>query len=148
MRWGQGSLQEIDHVPIVRPLTKMAATPEATAEIPGLVDEALRVACTPHTGPTFLDFPLDYVFMEGAEPDEPAALPQQSWESRCSSTAWRADACPPTTSTRWPRSCVRRRATTKSSRPSAGTESSSRRPTTCDRPSSGQWAPAGPPSST
>ena len=63
MRWGQGSLQEIDHVPFVRPLTKMAVTPESTAEIPGLVDEALRVACTPHTGPTFLDFPIYYVFM-------------------------------------------------------------------------------------
>ena len=28
MRWGQGSLQEIDHVPFVRPLTKLAATAE------------------------------------------------------------------------------------------------------------------------
>src|ERR671927_1847983 len=27
MRWGQGSLQEIDHVPFVRPVTKFAATP-------------------------------------------------------------------------------------------------------------------------
>ena len=36
MRWGQGSLQELDHVPFVRPLTKLAATAEATAEIPGL----------------------------------------------------------------------------------------------------------------
>ena len=26
MRWGQGSLQEIDHVPFVAPLTKLAAT--------------------------------------------------------------------------------------------------------------------------
>ena len=40
MRWGQGSLQEIDHVPFVRPLVKLAATAGATAEIPGLVDEA------------------------------------------------------------------------------------------------------------
>src|SRR5881275_953775 len=35
MRWGQGSLQEIDHVPFVGPLTKLAATPETTAEIAG-----------------------------------------------------------------------------------------------------------------
>src|SRR5581483_2370623 len=28
MRWGQGSLQEIDHIPFVRPVTKFAATPE------------------------------------------------------------------------------------------------------------------------
>ena len=41
MRWGQGSLQEIDHVPFVRPLVKLAATAATTAEIPGLVDEAL-----------------------------------------------------------------------------------------------------------
>jgi acetolactate synthase-1/2/3 large subunit len=66
-RWGMGSLQEIDHVPFVRPLTKLAATAQSTAEIPGLVDEALAVALAPHGGPTFLDFPLDYVFMEAQE---------------------------------------------------------------------------------
>ena len=65
-----GSLQEIDHVPFVRPLTKLAATPDSTAEIPGLVDEAFAVAMTPHGGPTFLDFPMDYVFMEAAEPEQ------------------------------------------------------------------------------
>src|SRR5439155_1006063 len=36
MRWGRGSLQEIDHVPFVRPVTKLAATADSTAEIPGL----------------------------------------------------------------------------------------------------------------
>src|ERR1700733_1063382 len=41
-RWGQGSLQEIDHVPFVRPLVKFAATPDVTAEIPGIVDQAFR----------------------------------------------------------------------------------------------------------
>jgi acetolactate synthase-1/2/3 large subunit len=77
LRWGQGSLQELDHVPFVRPLAKLAATPESTAEIPGLVDEAMRVALAPHSGPAFVDFPLDYVFMEAtAEPDPPAPLPQ------------------------------------------------------------------------
>src|SRR3954449_6285322 len=72
MRWGQGSLQEIDHVPFVRPLTKFAATPGSTAEIPGLVDEAFAAATTPHTGPAFVDFPLDHVFMEAPEPDDEA----------------------------------------------------------------------------
>jgi thiamine pyrophosphate-dependent acetolactate synthase large subunit-like protein len=67
MRWGQGSLQEIDHVPFVRPLTKLAATAETPDEIPGLVDDALRVAARPHSGPVFLDFPLDVVFSEGSE---------------------------------------------------------------------------------
>lgn len=63
-RWGQGSLQEIDHVPFVRPVVKLAATAGATPEIAGLVDEAFAVAGKPHTGPVFLDFPLDVVFME------------------------------------------------------------------------------------
>src|SRR4051794_34898851 len=67
-RWGQGSLQEIDHVPVVRPLVKYAATPGSTAEIPGLVDEAFAAATTPHTGPAFVDFPLDHVFMEASAP--------------------------------------------------------------------------------
>ncbi|HEV7161871.1 MAG TPA: acetolactate synthase [Solirubrobacteraceae bacterium] len=70
MRWGQGSLQEIDHVPFVRPLTKLAATPESAGEIPGLVEEAFAVALVPHGGPTFVDFPMDYVFQEAEEPGE------------------------------------------------------------------------------
>src|ERR1041385_2751142 len=40
MRWGQGSLQEIDHVPFTRPVTKLAATPEGPDEIATMVDEA------------------------------------------------------------------------------------------------------------
>jgi acetolactate synthase-1/2/3 large subunit len=72
-RWGQGSLQEIDHVPFVRPLTKYAATPGSTAEIPALVDEAFLAARTPHTGPAFVDLPLDHVFM--ALEDEPENAP-------------------------------------------------------------------------
>jgi acetolactate synthase-1/2/3 large subunit len=67
MRWGQGSLQEIDHVPFVRPLTKFAATATSTEEIPSLVDEAFAAALGPHGGAAFVDFPLDYVFMEAQE---------------------------------------------------------------------------------
>jgi len=74
-RWGMGSLQEIDHVPFVRPLSKLAATPESTAEIPGLVDEAFTAAVEPHGGPAFVDFPMDYVFMEAAEPDDVLEAP-------------------------------------------------------------------------
>ena len=75
LRWGQGSLQEIDHVPFVRPLVKLAATASSTAEIPALVDDAWAAALRPHSGPAFLDFPLDHVFMEAVEPEpaEPAA---------------------------------------------------------------------------
>jgi acetolactate synthase-1/2/3 large subunit len=75
-RWGQGSLQEIDHVPFVRPLVKLAATAQETGEIPALVDQALRTALTPHSGPTFLDFPLDHVFGEADSPEPPPPLPE------------------------------------------------------------------------
>ena len=69
LRWGQGSLQEIDHVPFVRPLTKLAATAGSTEEIGGLTDLAFQAALAPHGGAAFLDFPLDYVFMEAPEHD-------------------------------------------------------------------------------
>jgi thiamine pyrophosphate-dependent acetolactate synthase large subunit-like protein len=68
-RWGQGSLQEIDHVPFVKPLCKLASTAQSTAEIPGLVEEAFELALAPHGGPAFIDFPLDHVFMSAAEPE-------------------------------------------------------------------------------
>src|SRR5688500_4013418 len=79
MRGGSGSLQEIDHVPFVRPLVKMAATADSTAEIPGLVDEALVKAVTPHSGPTFLDFPLDHVFSHAEYSEVDVVLPRP-WE--------------------------------------------------------------------
>jgi acetolactate synthase I/II/III large subunit len=75
-RWGMGSLQEIDHVPFVAPLTKLARTAKSTAAIPGLVDEALAASVEPPSGPTFLDFPMDQVFMEAdVNADSAAALP-------------------------------------------------------------------------
>src|SRR5205085_9750628 len=61
----------------VRPLARMAATASETAEIPALVDEALHAAVEPRGGPTFIDFPLDYVFTEAPEPpDAPLSLPE------------------------------------------------------------------------
>jgi len=74
-RWGQGSLQELDHVPFVAPLVKYAATPSSTAEIPVLLDRAMRAALEPHSGPAFVDFPLDYVFMEAGAPAAREPLP-------------------------------------------------------------------------
>jgi acetolactate synthase-1/2/3 large subunit len=76
-RWGQGSLQEIDHVPLVAPLVKFAATPDETAEIPDLMRRAIRSALTPSGGPAFLDFPLDLVFSSADAPvgDERVVAP-------------------------------------------------------------------------
>jgi acetolactate synthase-1/2/3 large subunit len=63
-------------VPFVAPVTKSARTAPSTADIPELVDDALRQAAEPPTGPTFLDLPLDQVFMEAdVEADAPAERP-------------------------------------------------------------------------
>jgi acetolactate synthase-1/2/3 large subunit len=61
-RWGSGSLQEFDHVPLLRPITKHAATVASTDRIAADVAHAVETALTPHRGPVFLDFPLDVVF--------------------------------------------------------------------------------------
>ncbi len=72
-RWGSGSLQEIDHVPIVAPVTKHAATVPGLDEIPAAIKAALEASLTPHRGPSFLDFPLEVIFSTGeaAEPQPP-----------------------------------------------------------------------------
>ncbi|RGC69853.1 Acetolactate synthase large subunit IlvG [Micromonospora sp. MW-13] len=64
-RWGSGSLQEMDHLPLVAPVTKHAATVFSADDIPGAVSAALTTALTPHRGPVFLDFPLEAVFSVG-----------------------------------------------------------------------------------
>ncbi|HZU72889.1 MAG TPA: acetolactate synthase [Acidimicrobiales bacterium] len=61
-RWGSGSLQELDHVPIVASITKLARTATSAAELAPLVAEAATTAATPHRGPVFVDLPIDVVF--------------------------------------------------------------------------------------
>jgi len=60
-RWGQGSLQEIDHVPFVDPIAP-ARTVTATDEIAQEVITAVHASLTSPRGPRFLDFPLDVLF--------------------------------------------------------------------------------------
>ncbi|HEX6236343.1 MAG TPA: acetolactate synthase [Acidimicrobiales bacterium] len=67
-RWGAGSLQELDHVPLLAPVTKFAGTVRSVEEIPAVVHEATVAALTPHRGPVFVDFPLDVVFAQGGAP--------------------------------------------------------------------------------
>jgi len=85
-RWGQGSLQEMDHLPFVAPLTKFAATPACTAEIPGLLERAMRAALEPHSGPAFLDFSLDHVFMDADAPALNGPVPEP-WRGRSADPA-------------------------------------------------------------
>src|SRR4029079_12631068 len=58
-RWGAGFLQELDQPPILAPITKLAATVAEATEAGAQVHAATRLACEPHRGPVFLDFPLD-----------------------------------------------------------------------------------------
>ncbi|MEO8745796.1 MAG: acetolactate synthase [Candidatus Dormiibacterota bacterium] len=61
-RWGMGSLQEMDHVEVVRSLTKKAVTLETPEEAYGLAAECMRAALSHRTGPVFMDVPLDTFF--------------------------------------------------------------------------------------
>ena len=72
-RWGMGSLQEIDHLPIVAPVTKSAHTMESVDSAYRMTADAIRTALSGRTGPVFLDVPLD-VFFQSTEA-EPAASP-------------------------------------------------------------------------
>ena len=73
-RWGSGSLQEMDHPPLLAPVTKRAWTEHDTARLAGSVDEAFRLAASPHRGPVFLDISLEALYGQ-AEADLPAAGP-------------------------------------------------------------------------
>jgi acetolactate synthase-1/2/3 large subunit len=61
-KWGQGSLQEFDHVPLMTPITKFARTAQTTADIGTAVAEAAAAAMTPHRGPAFVDMGIDIIF--------------------------------------------------------------------------------------
>jgi len=65
-RWGAGSLQEFDHVPVLAPITKLAATATSVADCAALTHRAAATAMRPHRGPVFVDFPLDVVFAHGS----------------------------------------------------------------------------------
>jgi acetolactate synthase-1/2/3 large subunit len=65
--WGRGGLQELDHPPLLAPVTKRAATIGATGAIAGNVDAALALAASPHRGPVFLDVAMDTLFGQAAD---------------------------------------------------------------------------------
>jgi acetolactate synthase-1/2/3 large subunit len=73
LRWGSGSLQEINHLPFVSPLVKSAETVKGPEKIAARTAAALDTAFALPYGPTFIDYPLDVVFTE-AELEVPAAV--------------------------------------------------------------------------
>jgi acetolactate synthase-1/2/3 large subunit len=77
-RWGSGALQELDHPPLLAPVTKLAGTVDAVDEIAPRVDEALRIAQRPHRGPVFLDVPMDQLFSRTALAEGAVAGPAET----------------------------------------------------------------------
>ena len=61
-RWGMGSLQEMDHVDVVRSLTKRAVTLASAEDAYAEAAEAVRTALSHRTGPVFMDVPIDVFF--------------------------------------------------------------------------------------
>jgi acetolactate synthase-1/2/3 large subunit len=62
----RGSLQEMDHVGLMKPITKWADTCYETRRIPEYVELAIRHAVSGIPGPAFLEIPMD-VFMGQVE---------------------------------------------------------------------------------
>lgn len=56
---GSGYFQELDAVPLMRPVTKWAACVGDAASIPAMLREAVQVACSGRPGPVYLDLPED-----------------------------------------------------------------------------------------
>lgn len=78
-RWGTGALQELDHPPILEPITKRSTTAAKAADVARVVADALDVAVAPHRGPVFVDVPMDELYSR-AEVEIPAAAPRPSGE--------------------------------------------------------------------
>ncbi|OBJ61648.1 acetolactate synthase [Mycobacterium sp. 1423905.2] len=87
LRWGMGSLQEIDHVPFVAPLARFAATAQSAEDAGRLIDEALRAAIGAPSGVAFVDFPMDHVFSMSDDDGRPGALREMPAAARADGAA-------------------------------------------------------------
>ena len=70
----RGSLQEMDHIGVMRPITKFADAVYQTHRIPEYIELAIRHAVSGIPGPAFLEIPMD-VFMGQCEWNE-APIPR------------------------------------------------------------------------
>ena len=62
----RGSLQEMDHIGVMKPITKYADACYQTNRIPEYIELAIRHAVSGIPGPSYLEIPMD-VFMASAE---------------------------------------------------------------------------------
>lgn len=72
----KGGLQELNHVDIMKPITKFSATVLATDRIPELIAIAVREAYNGRPGPVFLEIPHDVLVAEVEE--QKVAFPAHS----------------------------------------------------------------------
>jgi len=70
----RGSLQEMDHVGVMRPITKYADAVYQTHRIPEYIELAIRHAVSGVPGPAYLEIPMD-IFMAQVE-EETAPVPR------------------------------------------------------------------------
>ncbi len=68
-RWGKGALQEMDHTPILAPVTKSAQTAHDPTQIGAMTAAAFQAATSAHRGPAFLDVPMDIFYAPVEAPD-------------------------------------------------------------------------------
>lgn len=67
-RWGSGALQEIDHLPLVDPVTVHAETLRDPASFGADTSRAFAAALSPDRGPAFVDVPMDLFYTPAAAP--------------------------------------------------------------------------------
>ncbi|HLK12209.1 MAG TPA: thiamine pyrophosphate-binding protein [Candidatus Binatia bacterium] len=71
-----GGLQDMDHVSLMRPITKWAVSVPSARRLGEYVANAFRVATTNVPGPVFLEMPLDLLFDQVEERD--VVVPERS----------------------------------------------------------------------
>ena len=83
----RGSLQEMDHVAVMKPISKWADTCYDTKRIPDYIEMGIRHAVSGNPGPAFLEIPMDVLSAEVAEKDvrfphirtvPPSSIPPQA----------------------------------------------------------------------
>ena len=70
-----GSLQDMDHVTLMRPITKWSVQVPETRRIVEYIDAAFRIAQANVPGPVFLEMPLDLLMNMHDDADAPATQP-------------------------------------------------------------------------
>jgi len=66
-RFEMGSLQDMDHTEMLKPITKWAKCVHETKRIPEYISMGFRAALTGRMGPSFLEIPTDVLFMKVEE---------------------------------------------------------------------------------